>query len=135
MATLRKEITTAANPDDVWAAIRDVGALHTRLVPGFVVNTKLEPGARMVTFATGLVVRELIFTVADPSKRLVWSTSERLKYHNGSVQVFANPGGDTKVIWIADLLPDEATGVIDQMMEQMRAMKTAMDNLSDKGRR
>lgn len=53
MATIRKEITTVASPDDVWAAIRDIGALHTRLVPGFVVNTKLEPGARIVTFAMG----------------------------------------------------------------------------------
>jgi hypothetical protein len=46
MATIRKEITTTAKPDQVWAAIQDIGALHTRLVPGFVVDTKLEPGAK-----------------------------------------------------------------------------------------
>ena len=53
MATLRKEIVTQAQAPDVWAAIADIGALHTRLVPGFVTATRLEPGARVVTFADG----------------------------------------------------------------------------------
>jgi hypothetical protein len=39
MASIRKEITTTAHADDVWAALRDVGALHTRLVPGFATDT------------------------------------------------------------------------------------------------
>jgi len=38
--------------------IRDIGALHTRLVPGFVVDTKLEPGARIVTFGNGMIIRD-----------------------------------------------------------------------------
>jgi hypothetical protein len=46
MASVRKELVTSARPPSVWDAIRDVGALHTRLVPGFVVDTRLEPGAR-----------------------------------------------------------------------------------------
>ncbi len=60
MATLRKEIVTQAQAPDVWAAIEDIGALHTRLVPGFVTATRLEPGARVVTFANGMTVREPI---------------------------------------------------------------------------
>ena len=52
MATIRKEIRTNARPELVWDAIRDIGALHTRLVPGFVIDTRVEPGARIVTFAT-----------------------------------------------------------------------------------
>jgi hypothetical protein len=47
------------------AALRDVGALHTRLVPGFVVDTRLEAGARIVTFANGMTVREQIVTVDE----------------------------------------------------------------------
>ena len=53
MATVRKTISTTASPDAAWSALRDIGALHTRLVPGFVVDTKLEPGARIVTFGSG----------------------------------------------------------------------------------
>jgi hypothetical protein len=43
MATIRSELKTRAPASDVWSAIRDIGALHTRLVPGFVTDTKLEP--------------------------------------------------------------------------------------------
>ena len=44
MATVRKEILTQARPEQVWDAIRDIGALHTRLVPGFVVATRARAG-------------------------------------------------------------------------------------------
>ena len=132
MATIRKEITTTAKPDQVWAAIQDIGALHTRLVPGFVVDTKLEPGARIVTFANGITVRERIVTIDDQAKRLVWSVvSERFTHHNASHQVFVNADGETNVVWIADLLPDEAAGMSSQIMDHaMSAMKTALDALS-----
>ena len=73
MATVRKEISTRARPDQVWDAIRDIGALHTRLVPGFVVDTRLEPGARIVTFGNGpTTIKEPIVTIDDEARRLVW---------------------------------------------------------------
>src|ERR1041384_4372448 len=94
MASLRKAIRVAGDPDSVWDVIRDVGALHTRLVPGFVVDTKVEPGARIVTFGNGMVVRELIVDLDDEARRLVWSAQGgRLSHHNASVQVFPDGEG------------------------------------------
>jgi hypothetical protein len=52
MASIRKEIRIDARSEDVWDAIRDVGAIHRRLAPGFVVDTKLEGDARIVTHAS-----------------------------------------------------------------------------------
>ena len=105
MASIRKEIFTKARPDDVWDALRDVGALHTRLVPGFATDTRLEPGARTVTFGNGMVVRELIVTIDDDERRIVWSAvGGSLTHHNGSAQVFPDANG-AKVVWIADLSP------------------------------
>ena len=134
MASIRKEISTKANADAVWSALRDVGALHTRLVPGFVVDTRLEPGARIVTFGNGLVVRELIVDVNDEAKRVVWSVqSELMTHHNGSAQVVEGEDGQTKVVWIADLLPDKASGPVGQMMEQgMAVMRATLDALAEK---
>jgi Polyketide cyclase / dehydrase and lipid transport len=134
MASIRKEISTKASADSVWFALRDVGALHTRLVPGFVVDTRLEPGARIVTFGNGMVIRELIVDLDDEAKRLVWSAqSERLTHHNGSAQVVEGEKGETKVVWIADVLPDSAAGDMSQMMDQgMAAMKTTLDVLAEK---
>jgi hypothetical protein len=133
MASIRKEISTTAYHEDVWDALRDVGALHTRLVPGFVVDTKLEPGARIVTFANGMVVRELIVSVDEKERRVVWSAvGGSLTHHNGSAQVLADPNGSTRVIWIADFLPEEAAGPIEQMMDHgMTAMKRALDGRRD----
>jgi hypothetical protein len=60
MATIRHEVTIEAGADKVWDAVRDVGAIHTRLAPDFVTDTKLEGGARLVTFANGMTAEELI---------------------------------------------------------------------------
>jgi len=132
MASIRKEISTTAHADDVWDALADIGALHTRLVPGFVTDTKLEPGARIVTFGNGMVVRETIVSVDENERRVVWSaTGGSLTHHNGSAQVVADEAGRSKVIWIADLLPDEAAPSIAAMMEQgMTVMKKTLDDLA-----
>ena len=133
MASLRKDISTRARPADVWAAIRDIGALHTRLVPGFVIDTRVEPGARIVTFANGLVVREPIVAIDDANMRLVWSAEGgRTRHYNASVQVFAEMDGTSKVLWIADFLPDAAAGEIDAAMRAGSAvMKTTLDRLAE----
>ena len=132
MASIRREISTRARADDVWAALRDVGALHTRLVPGFVTDTRLEGGARVVTFHNGMVVRELIVTVDDGERRVVWSAvGGSLTHHNGSAQAIPDANGTTKVVWIADFLPDAATGAIAAMIDQgMAAMQGALDRLA-----
>ena len=87
MASIRKEILTKARLADVWAALREVGALHTRLVPGFVTDTRLESGARIVTFGNGMVVREQIVTIDEDKHRVVWSAiAKPLTHHNASAQ-------------------------------------------------
>ncbi len=132
MATVRKEVGTRAQVQDVWAALRDIGALHTRLVPGFVADTRLEPGARIVTFANGTVVREPIVTVDDETMRVVWSTEGgRATHFNASAQVIAAENGGAQVIWIADFLPDAIKGDIDFAMSAgAAAMKAALDRLA-----
>ena len=131
MASIRKEIETKARPDDVWAAIADIGALHTRLVPGFVVDTKLEPGARVVTFGNGMVVREPIVTIDGASRRLVWTAEGgRTTHYNTSVQIFSRSDETTAVVWIADFLPDAMRGQIAATMEAgMTVMKKTLDRL------
>ena len=119
MASIHKEIRVDTPPERVWDALRDVGALHTRLVPGFVVDTRLEDGARVVTFGNGMVARELIVDVDDERRRLVWSVvGGRFTHHNASVQVFADGERGSRLLWIADLLPNEIAGDIRAMIDQ-----------------
>ena len=117
MASIRKEIVLEAAAAEVWDVIRDVGAVHTRFAPGFVVDTTLEDAARVVTFANGLVVRELIVDVDDRARRLAYAaTGGRLTHHHATFQVF-DDGGGTRLVWTADLLPNEMGPAIDTMME------------------
>jgi len=129
MASIRKEILLESSAENVWAAVRDVGALHHRLVPGFVVDTRLEEGARVVTFGNGMVVRELIVDLDDDARRLAWSArGGRLTHHNASVQVFADGARRCRLVWIADLLPNELAGEIRAMIDQAAAvMKKTLD--------
>jgi len=119
MASIRKEVRIDARPETVWEALRDVGALHTRLVPGFVVDTRLDDGARVVTFGNGMVARELIVDIDDDARRLVWSViGGPMTHHNGSAQVFPDGATGCRFVWIADLLPNEVAPAIGAMMEQ-----------------
>jgi hypothetical protein len=53
MASIRKERTIEATPEAVWDALSDWGAIHERLVPGFVVDARLDGEDRIVTFFNG----------------------------------------------------------------------------------
>ena len=132
MASIRNEILIEARPEDIWDAVRDVGALHTRLVPGFVVDTKMDGDARIVTFGNGLVARELIVDIGEDARRLVWSVvGGRLTHHNASLQVFADSESRSRVVWIADLLPNDLAGAIAGMIEQgMGTMKRTLEQVA-----
>ena len=79
MASIHKNVALDASAADVWAAVRDFGALHTRLVPGFVLDTKRDGDARIVSFANGTVAREVLVDCDDARQRLVYAVkSERV---------------------------------------------------------
>jgi len=131
MATIRKEISLGNTPDRVWDVVRDTGALHTRFCPGFVTDTVLENGgaSRMVSFGNGMKAREWIVTLDEAARRLAYSVerNERLIHHNASFQVIPEASG-CRLVWIADLLPNEMAGAITGMMEQgMIAAKAALE--------
>jgi carbon monoxide dehydrogenase subunit G len=129
MASVHREIVIARPPAEVWDALADVGALHTRLAPGFVTDCRLEPGARVVTFANGMVARELIVDVDAERRRVAWSVvGGRLSHHNASAQVLAAGNDATRFVWIADFLPDEHAPALTTMIENgLATMKRHLD--------
>jgi carbon monoxide dehydrogenase subunit G len=119
MASIRKETTIDARPEDVWAALRDWSALHKRLVPGFVVDAHLDGDDRIVTFFNGAVVREVLIDLDDEARRLVWSVVDGpFTHHNGSAQVFPEGDGRTLFVWVADLLPNEVAAMTSELMDR-----------------
>jgi len=127
MASIRKEFEVGAPIDAVWAAFKDVGAVHTRLARGFVTDCRMDGADRIVTFVNGLVAREVIVDLDDRARRLVYSArSERLQHHNASFTLSRGANG-TRIVWVADLLPDAMAQPIGAMMEQgAAAMKKTL---------
>jgi hypothetical protein len=118
MASIRKEILLDAPASDVWDAVRDFGALHTRLVPGFVLDTRFDGEARIVTFANGTVARELLVDCDDTRRRLVYAViSERVQQHSASVQIIASGDTGCRMVWITDVLPHEVAPYISGQMD------------------
>jgi carbon monoxide dehydrogenase subunit G len=117
MATIRKEIRIAAAVDRVWDALRDVGALHTRLVPGFVVDTELNGNTRTVTFGNGMVAHEEIVSIDAAQHRVAWAiVGQQFRHYNAAASVEPDPKGGSRFVWTADVLPDELGGKVEQMM-------------------
>ena len=130
MASIRREVTINRPAAQVWDALRDVGALHTRLVAGFITDCKLEGSVRTITFANGMTAREQIVDVSDEDQRVAWSaTGSRLSHHNASAQVRPITDGSCNVVWVADLLPNELAPAIAAMIEQgLVAMKRTLES-------
>ena len=128
MASIHKDVPIGAQPADVWAAVRDFGAVHQRLAPGFVIDARLDGDARIVTFANGNVAREQLVDCDEARRRLVYAiANERVSHYSASVQVVADGEAGTRLIWIVDVLPHEIAPYIDAQMDQAAlAMQKAL---------
>lgn len=129
MASIHKEIQVRRSREAVWDAVRDVGAIHRRLVPGFVVDCRLEGDSRYLTFGNGMTIREIIVDVDDQRFRHAWSArGGPLTHHNASLQVFAEGEGACRIVWIADVMPNEVAGTIAEMIQQgLETMKATLE--------
>jgi hypothetical protein len=128
MASIRKEIAIDADPDQVWDAVRDFGALHTRLVPGFVLDTTIEGDARIVKFANGTVARELLVDCDEARRRLVYAViSDRVRHYHAAVEVAPGQGASCQLCWTVDVLPHDIASYVDGEMDQAAlAMRKAL---------
>jgi len=129
MASISKETTIDASAESVWDAVRDFGAVHVRLAPGFVTDAKMDGADRMVTFVSGNTVREVLIDCDDAKKRLAYSiVNERFKHHSASVQISEDGNDRCRFVWTADMLPNELAPFIDAQMDLgMAAMKKALE--------
>jgi hypothetical protein len=112
----------------VWDVLRDVGAVHRRLLPGRVLDVSLDGDVRTLTMPDGHLVRELVITVDDDERRLVYAVIEGarppLRHHHASFQVLPESDGHSRLLWITDLLPDSLAPLIEARtthgIEEMR---------------
>jgi hypothetical protein len=128
MASIYKEISLDAAPQTVWDALADVGAIHTRLAPGFVTGVQMDGDVRVVAFANGLTARELIVDIDPQARRLAYAIVEgRPRHYHASLQVF-DTGTGCRLAWQIDLLPAELAPAVAGMMDQgLAAMREKLE--------
>jgi hypothetical protein len=124
MATIRREFRSPRPVTEVWARLRDFSKVH-ELARGFVVETRMEPsGARLITFANGMQVREWLVSSDEAEHRLVYAITDNPNYqhYSAAAQVFAD-GAGSRFVWTVDFLPD---AMVDQQAAAMDAGAAAM---------
>jgi hypothetical protein len=128
MATVRKEFRSPRSAEEVWEKLRKFEAVHD-LAKGFVTATRMEPsGARLVTFANGIELREWLVSSDDAQRRLVYAILDHPKYrhYSAAAQVFAD-GEGSRFVWTVDFLPDEMAELQNASMEAgVAAMRAAL---------
>jgi hypothetical protein len=131
MATLREVLLLRAPAPRVWDAVRDVGEVSRRLVPGFVTEARLDGNARVLTFANGTTVREEIVSIDDDARRLAYAIPNgRFLHYQGTVDV-EEDGSGSRLVWTVDLLPDEyADGIRSMMRQGADVMRATLDGAS-----
>jgi Polyketide cyclase / dehydrase and lipid transport len=119
MASVRKQVVVDVPLATAWDAVRDFGALHRRLVPGFVTDARVEGDERVVTFFNGNVFRERLISASDDEHRLVWTIVDGpWTHHNGCLELFAEGARRTRLVWTTDLLPHDLAARTGASMEQ-----------------
>ena len=129
MASVKLDIPIKSPAAKVWDAVSDVGEIHTRFVPGFVTDTKLEGDIRTVTFDTGFVAQELIVDIDGSAMRLAYSVrpNELMTHHHASFEVVPEGEAACRLVWQADFLPAGAEEPVRGMMEHgATVMKQAL---------
>jgi uncharacterized protein YndB with AHSA1/START domain len=131
VASIRHEVEIAASAEHVWDAVRDVGAVHRRLVPGLAVSARVDGDVRTLSLPDGHVVRELIVDVDDAARRLAYAVVEgrmALVHHHATFEVFAAGPARSRLVWVTDFLPDELAAEIRLRTERgMQVMKRALE--------
>ena len=121
MASIYQDIQLGVTSDEAWAAMRDFGAVHERVAPGFVIDARLDGDDRIVTFHTGATARERLVTIDDDRRRLVYSVVQSqlgFAHHQASVEVVDADEEGCRLLWTADVLPDTIAPAVSGLMEQ-----------------
>ena len=118
MASIIREIALNVAAELVWLRLRDVGSVATKLAPGIVEESSFEDGIRCVTFVSGLKIEELIVSIDDSARRVVYAVQGRARHHQASMQVIGEGLNNCRFVWITDVLPDEAASRFACMMDQ-----------------
>ncbi len=117
MATIHKQFKINAPIDQVWANISDLTNVHTLF--SMLDNTEIKGNTRTCRIQDGGELKELIISVDETKKRLVYAITEspfNFEFHCASWQVI--PGNDGTIFeWYTDIKPDNLASTIKHVID------------------
>jgi carbon monoxide dehydrogenase subunit G len=120
MASIRKEIPVSRPPAEAWDAVRDAGAVHRRLLPGFITDARLDGDTRVCTVNGAGELREQIVDIDDDARRIAYTVVGGplpTTHHNASMEVVSDGAGGSVLVWTTDFLPSELAGPIGELVD------------------
>jgi hypothetical protein len=135
IATIVQDIVIESSAENVWDAVRDVEAVHKRLIPGYVLDARMDGDTRYLTVPGGAVIRELIVSIDDGLRRLAYSAVEGFKipltHHHASFLVIPEGADRCRLVWTTDVLPhDMAEQVRPRVVRGSQVMKETLEQQS-----
>ena len=119
MASISKRIPIDADADTVWAAVRDVGNAHQVFGPVLTDCRSDDDDTRVVTFANGMVVHELIVDVDDDARRVAYTVLDGpFTHHHATFAVAAEPDGTSALTWVSDVLPHDVAPMVEGLTDE-----------------
>lgn len=120
MATIHKQFKINAPSDRVWSKMSDLAGVHSLL--GMLTNAKVDGDMRVCQTHNGASLKELIVSVDNKEKRLVYAIIEspfNFEFHSASWQAISD-GDRTIFEWYTDLKPDRLAETIELIIDGER---------------
>lgn len=117
MAAVFRSITVRVNADEAWAA---VGRFDdpVALAPGFAVGCEMMDGERVVEFADGGSVREVLVTREETRRRLSYAAvGGQSRHHHAVMEVVPVDERSSRIEWVTEILPDSFAPFVAQRMD------------------
>jgi hypothetical protein len=115
MATVRIDFEVPVGAAEAWSLIADFG--HPQeLAPGFVAACTRTGDERLVTFASGVAVRELLVACEDDRRRLCYAAVGGRALHHQATMTVEDAGRRARIRGETDLLPDALAPFVEAQM-------------------
>jgi len=121
VATVQVDAVVNVSAQRVWDAIADVGAVHRRLLPGRVVDARVEGDTRILTMPDGSNIHDLIVSIDHSARRLAYAVTDGhrlpITYHHAAFHVI-DEGERSRLIWLTDVLPHAIAPAVQARVER-----------------
>ena len=127
MASITRATHLDIDAPTAWGAIRDFGSPHI-VFAGVLTDAENDGDDRVVTFASGMVVRERLVGLDDRNPRIAYTVLDGpFTHHHASMSIHPEHDGGSRFEWTSDVLPDDVAPMVADLMDQgLRALRASL---------